>query len=362
MRSVLIALALVSAQALASPCEDDVQPVKTTPRLTFESINKSYPASEAGLAVLKLNSKMVKPFYFEVWPKIKARAHEQGRTVHDIVEEYFTLGHLMMEEDVTVSELKVASNLGISKVHLSFLAELENLGPAAKMGNREWMLVTHTYSAFMSLAVLANILEATYREYPSFHPLKRLSENQVMAILDSLEEASLEHVASHIERRREQYDPKRVLGPGVKLVLKPIVGETIAEDLIRVDSTKESQLAVVLKNKLPLISGWVYKWKDSSEDKYTLALSPEIVHDSVSGEYDSIHKLLRGLIGGNRFKSGIKTLFDIGPNIVEVRNFVAGHKRLIGCLDGRHLRLLKLETMGDTRASYFKSIPKDLCL
>lgn len=362
MRSVLFALAFVSAQAIASQCEDDVQPTKQTPRLTFEMIEQSYPDNEVGLAALKLNSRMMQRFYYDVWPKIKERAHAQGRTVHDLVEEYFTLGHILMEEDVTISELKIASNHSISMVHLSFLAELENLGPSARMRDREWMWVTHTYSAFVSLAVLANVLESTYREYPTFHPLKRLSESQVIAILNSLENASLEHVARHIERRREQYDPKRVLGPGLRLVLRPIVGESIADELIRVDSTKESQLAVVLKNRMPFIPGWVYKWKDSAEDKYTMTLAPQVVRDSRGSDYDSIHKLLRGLIGGNRFKSGVKILSDIGPNIIEVKNYIAGHKRLIGCLDGRHLRILKLESMGDTKASYFKSIPKDLCL
>jgi hypothetical protein len=361
MRSVFFALALVSAPAVASQCEDEVQTPKSTPRLTFETIARSIPSGDNGLGVLKLSSKVIQPFYYDVWPKIKARAEEQGRSVHDIVEEYFTLGHLLLEQDATVSEIKLTSNLSVSKVHLSFLAELENLGPSAKMRDREWTLVMHTYSAFMSLAVLANILEPYHREYPSFHPLKKLNEHQVMLILDSLENASLEHVAKHIERRREQYAPKRVLEP-VRLVLKPIVGESMAEELIQVTPAVENQLAVVLKNRMQFVSGLVYKLKDASDEKYTLTLSPEIVKASQDGEYDSVHKLLRGLIGGNRFKSGIKTLFEVGPNIIEVKNVVAGHKRLIGCLEDRHIRLLRLETMGDSRASYFKKIRKDLCL
>ncbi|MGE3759974.1 MAG: hypothetical protein AB7H97_19560 [Pseudobdellovibrionaceae bacterium] len=361
MRSVLFALAFVSAQAVASQCEDEVQTPKPTPRLTFEMIAKTIPSGDNGLGILKLPPKIIQPFYYHVWPKIKARAEEQGRSVYEIVEEYFTLGQLLLEQDLTISELKLTSNLSVSRVHLSFLAELENLGPSAKMRDREWTLVMHTYSAFMSLAVLANILEPYHREFPSFHPLKKLSEHQVMLILDSLENASLDHAAKHIERRREQYAPKRVLEP-VRLALKPIVGESMAEELIRFTPTQENQLAVVLKNRMPFVSGRVYKLKDASDEKYTLTLSSEIVKASQEGHFDTVHKLLRGLVGGNRFKSGIKTLFEIGPNIIEVKNVVAGHKRLIGCFEERQIRLLKLETTGDSRASYLKKIPKDLCL
>jgi hypothetical protein len=351
MGSALFVLTLLSAQAFAFPCEEEVK--KNPAPLTFEAIEQVLMENEANSGLVNLPRKKLEAFWFHTWSKLKTRADEQKIKIGDVVEGYFSLGQSLIEGTPVGSDVDVASKISVSRVQLQFLRQLEHLPAHANMRDRDWYLVSHAYSTFMNLGVLAITLEPLYRDTPTFHPLSTLTEKQVLRIMDSLENSSLAHAGRLIEERRQQFDPRRIFSPRVRQVLSPIIGPTESGGDI---SAPETQLALVLKNHLEFKPNFEYQVANSNHEDYVLTLSPEIVRDSEHGQYESIYKLLRSLIGGERFKTGIKILPHAGQNVVEVNNLLAGAKRLIGCLDGNRLRLQKLETVHERGET-----PTDLC-
>lgn len=351
MGSALIVLALLSAQAFAYPCEDEVK--NNSAPLTFETIEQALMENEFDSGLVSLPKKKLEGFWLHTWSKLRARADDHKLAVSDVVENYFALGQALIEGTPVGSDVDLASKISVSRVQLQFLRRLERLPPQANMRERDWYLVSHAYSALMNLGVLATSLEPLYRDSPTFHPLAALSEKQVFKIMDSLENSSLTHLSRLIEERRRQFDPRRILGPRVMHVLSPIIGASESDNDI---AAPESELALVLENRLEFTPDFKYQVANSNNEAYTLTLSPDVVHESRHGQYDSIHKLLRSLIGGERFKTGVKALSPGRPNVVEVNHLLVGSKRLIGCLDGDDLRLQKLEPLNSPL-----HVPADLC-
>jgi hypothetical protein len=352
MGCTLIVLALLSAQAFANPCEEELK--KNSTPLTFEAIEQVLIENEANSGLVSLPRKKLETFWFHTWSKLKARADEQKTKISDVIEEYFALGQSLIEGTPIGSDVGVTSKISVSRVQLQFLRRLEHLPTHAHMRDRDWYLVSHTYSTFMNLGVLAITLEPLYRESPTFHPLSSMTEKQALKIMDSLENSSLTHISRTIEERRQQFDPRRILGPRVMQVLSPIIGSTSAENDI---SAPEDQLALVLQNHLEFVPDFKYQVANSNNEDYTLTLAPDVVQEARHGQYDSIYKLLRSLVGGERFKTGIKILSHAGPDVVEVSNLLVGSQRLLGCLDGNSLRLHRLETVTPST----ETTPANLC-
>jgi hypothetical protein len=351
MGSALIVLALLSTRAFAYPCEEELK--KNSTPLTFEAIEQVLMENESDSGVVNLPRKKLEAFWYHTWLKLKARADEQKIKISDVVEEYFALGQSLIEGTPTGSDVGVTSKISVSRVQLQFLRRLEHLPAQANMRSRDWYLVSHTYSTFMNLGVLAIALEPLYRDSPTFHPLSALTEKQVLKIMDSLENSSLTHISRMIEERRQQFDPRRILSHRVRQVLSPLIGQTEADNNI---AAPETQLALILKNRSEFVADFKYQVANSNHEDYTLTLTPEVVHEAQHGQYDAIHTLLRSLVGGERFKTGIKILSHMGPDVVEVNSLLVGTKRLIGCLDGNSLRLHKLETLTPP-----SEIPAHLC-
>jgi hypothetical protein len=193
-----------------------------------------------------------------------------------------------------------------------------------------------------------------------------------MHVLESLDDSALDAMALSIEELRRsatkatsEQSPTPLesgLEPPV-LTAPSMEGETLTPAAASGTQSEahRNQLFTVLKEQVPLSTSTIYSAKNPRGDEFTIEISSGIVNEDSGPERHTIRRLLKSIFHGTGGKSGIKLLSDIGPNIIELKAYVAGHKRLIGCLEGRKLRLLKYGSMPDTRAGYAREIPANLC-
>lgn len=278
------------------------------------------PNGQLGVRVKKEN---VIQFLRDGWPTLKQLAEEDDTTVTEMLSDYFTMIEFLVQETIDPKTLggsiKAATALNRHAVNDLENAHLEKKVNAAR-----------TLVAFWGMSVMAYEMEKGRRLTPSFNPLDPIDSEFVERVLMSLEESTLDHLVALIDgMRAKPVDLSVVLQPWE---YKPFVR---AVDPSPAPPAKPvRQLAIVLKENLELEAEVPYIAPNILGRTYTVTLSPAVIKDFKNGDRGVIQRLLRGVLTGNGHKSGIKTLFDLGPKIVEVKGVLNGHKRLFGCLDG----------------------------
>jgi hypothetical protein len=364
-------LALANA-ALAMPCEKNV----SAPPTTFEKINLTISASPRGYVQITRSAKDFTLFWNEAWPYLKNRAAEADVSVKDLVAEQLELLDLIRttNESFNPSVLKVQRQA--MDRWLNSIERLEKIPLDKKMKSPQWDIVRSVAEALSTVGLMAVHLEETYLDFPTIDPFGKLDVKFIERVFDSLDHSSLDRAAKMIElerQRKEYYAIMKLLvkeREALEALSKSGENEEVVEEQAAVleepaveasDFALNDELAVVLRDELPLESGKIYHATTPRGENLTVTLSESIVKDARNGEDKNIRRLLKSIFLGTGYRSGLKTLYEIGHGIIELKVIGNAHRRLIGCLEGRHVRLLSLKRMGDKGTQYFRQIPANLC-
>lgn len=117
----------------------------------------------------------------------------------------------------------------------------------------------------------------------------------------------------------------------------------------------------LISGEQDFVAGQLYSYRNTNGEDFLVQLSADVVKQAGKGQERSVRRLLAALLTSPSGQNGIKPLFDIGKDIVEIKAVMRGHWRLIGCLRGRKLEIKKLYDMGESRASYQKTLPANFC-
>jgi hypothetical protein len=142
----------------------------------------------------------------------------------------------------------------------------------------------------------------------------------------------------------------------------PTLEQKQAPKVIAVEPIYEVNFALAVRERLPLKAHHPYSYLNSRNEQYTVTLSDDITALLKTDQKDVIYKMLRSLLTGQSGASGLKALFDIGPKIVEVKAIFNGHKRLLGCIEGRSITLVELIDIKDNRSTYSRRIGGGYCI
>lgn len=359
-------------------CEPDLTGLAQSP--TFEQLFKQIFEAQArqsknGIVYILISEDTLKKFWRETWPEITRLAGEQDTSVEALVVEYWSMIDLIAEE-MDLNKQQVAHIRALSASVPQACRELSEIAPGSKMKPRNWSNVKVLYDALISLGHLAFYLESNWRERPSFNPLDPISAQVVRRIFESIEKSGLEQAALLAQTIRGQTTPvladvggeESPAGEEVPPSLRNVgpsdhdFGAQVLEPADRPGiSTGESRLALVLSHNIPLRADFPYEAVTLFGRKLMVTLSPKLVGEYQRGEAAVIQRLLRGILTGRGDKLGIKTLFEIGPGIVELKAIMNGHKRIFGCLDGTRLVLKTLINIKDDGGTYSRRIPHDFC-
>lgn len=298
----------------------------------------------------------VKKFWREGWPAVKEMARENETSAFDIIEEYFIQWDLLMPYADSTARKLAHRQQEIVGILAAFRA-MENVAIDQKLKSQHWQYIKEIFRGFKSLAQFASLMERTFRTEPSFDPFAAIDRAQIQHILDALENVSLDHLSEMGQRLRgEEEKPTEAAAISTSSPPLPIqIDEPVA------DQPVERRLAEVLKRDLPLRADVVYSATNAFNNEMDVLLEPGLLKGLKNGESEIVRRLLRGILLGKGFKSGIKKLAEVGKGIVELKAVMHGHKRIFGCMEGRRLTLKFLMDVRESRGSYAKRIPANLC-
>lgn len=317
------------------------------------------------------SEKRVERFWQVTWPALMNFAQENDMTVEEMFREPMLLVQIYTSQLGSGTEQNRLVEVVMGGL-LKDMAALQNMKVGGKLKATHWERVPRVMAGLHSLMELAFQIEKIHLDEPTFDPIAELEFNNILRVLDSLDDSILDAMSLTVEEqiREWNYEHRREnikSSPAVNLVsessadasvtisapaVKPVGQETISPS---------NELKIALKQDIPLSSATVYLAVGAKGEKFTVHISQDIVEDDRGNERYTLRKLLKSIIHGAGGSVGIKTLFDIGPNIIELKARVEGHKRVIGCLDGRTLYLKSYGPMPTSRAGYARSIPADLC-
>jgi hypothetical protein len=316
----------------------------------------------------------IEEFWQRTWPELQAKARAENMSVAEMLEEPLLLAKLYTSELLSPKEQRQIAILqnGLIKD----LQALEKMSPGGKIKAKHWERIPRVMAGLYSIIQLAFEIERVSLPEPTFNPVDKLSVNLIMHVLQSMDDSVMDAMALSVEemRRIEQAktasknSPSPLPSPdsdeASSLTMELPVTELGSASMTAMEmgiEERTNQLLVVLKERFPLSASIAYSAKNPKGDEFTIEISPGIVAEDSGPESHNIRRLLKSILHGTGGKSGIKLLSSIGPHIVELKAYISGHKRLIGCLEGRKLRLLKYGSMPDSLAGYVREIPANLC-
>jgi len=289
-------------------------------------------------------------FWQQGWPYLEKQALEHGTTPAKMIEEYLTLQDLIYTEgrlydENTSAKLQMLREQTITRINI-----LQSFANAGNLKPEHWEQVHQVMSALFSLAQLAYELERTWTPVPSLDPRAPLTPAQLDQIFTSLENSTLDHAAALASQYRDHVLPET----------DPIELIAETEPATNTPVNPESNLARVLENGGALSDEIEYVALTAKNVELHVKLSRELIKDAHTSEANVLRTLLRSIFTG-RGDRGVKLLTDIGPRIIELKARINGHKRILGCLEGRELLLKILRDMPETRAGYSRVIPQNFC-
>lgn len=364
----LLSLWTVSFTALADEAVAPVEPVscETTAAggLSFDEIVRKMQmlASKTsnGKVGIPLSDADNQYFWNKAWPVLKVAAGESGISVAELLGNYTSILELVAENSQLFPKRFEASMAQI-RLAIDMARQLEEIPANAKMKAKQWDKVASVRMALIKFGMTAFLLEQTWRETPSFDPLAPLTVGNLLKMLDSLENSTLDQMEEAHNRllgisAQPQFDVAETSEPEqVATTLEP--AESSAPD----SSIDSLNFAQVLKNGVELSSSVVYQATTGAGQRVEVTISQDIVKESQGPQRTSVARLLKSIVTGRTASSGIKLLSDIGPHIIELKAVMHGHKRIIGCLKGNVLSLLKFMDIKDNKQTYAKRISPNLC-
>jgi hypothetical protein len=313
--------------------------------------------------------KFERVFVNEALPELWRLATENDITIARLLEDLLATLTLYFEMNSVKSprERKI-------EMH-NIRASLENV---ERLIGRTKFKVNHhqKLAAIMSVLQVAGAVlgrsQITHDGVTRINPWGPFTRDYVTNLLIAADEGLLDRALADQEaktvrfaRQRREFDERRARA---RLEATPTISSEAIEtpvassepDLGEPPPTDERNLAMVLKLELPLRTDWTYEAETSQALRLRVQLAPSLLKQEGGGQRAVVRRLLKGVLIG-RDHAGVKVLAAVGPRIIEVKAVLHGHKRILGCLDGRELRLLRVIDIKADGSAYAKRIPRDLC-
>lgn len=304
---------------------------------------------------LQLSDEKIKEFWQTGFTFLKGLAASHSTTLKDLLGGYFAMYELVMNE---VDSTRGAQ---LSEAHTRFLQSLEKLenSPVSvkKFGPyRDDILIL--LEGLQHLASGLGVFDALAgRKELRVDPQTVHDPKVIRFMFEAFEMHTLDSVVANYDRaqdeiRRAQYEDW----------MSGKFGD-VDDFFTKDESDFEENFAAAVREKLPIKAGHSYKVTNARNEEMTVVIAKEVtdlmlVHGS---ERDVIYRLLGYIMTGRGDTSGVKTLFTIGPRIVEVKGVFHGHKRLIGCLEGRTLYIRQFMELPVTGVQYRHYLSSDYC-
>lgn len=303
-------------------------------------------------------------------PYLKRLAAENETSVRELLEEYVSIVDLTLEtySKFGFEEAKERIIFSQMKNFRRIPEILDQLALRSKLRRTDWELIRGVSIDLALFSTLVVNHEELTRSVPSFHPFGVQDEDYFRRLFLSIDTDALENLAivdhySDIALEKRTRPPVRDEETKEEIVLpveRDILPEEPGEHSSPVDESNRN-LGYRLKHKLSLNEYETYEAKTIFGKELSVTFERALIKSFEARDRDVIVTLLKGILTGRGEKSGIKTLYDVGENIIELKAVMNGHKRIFGCLEGNNLRLLMLKDIKESRAAYFRQIPRDLC-
>lgn len=296
------------------------------------------------------------------WRYLGEVAHDSGTTATDILIEASGVADLInkscREALGTIKEYQPHNQALFTQAFIRLGKFDITRRPKAK----DWSALEITAIRIRLLAKSVVMAQRHFTRRPTFDPFGTMDAEWMQQFLDALQILTLEDAQDMVDilvGARRALDAAAVarsdtIDPGptasTQFSTSPELGE------------KETSLNVLLKAERVAFDPEVSYWARVAQgETYVVTLSDKLVAE-LSGPHERQGmRLLRSLVAQQSAKSGVKKLFTLGPKIIELKAVMRGHWRILGCLDGLHLRLLSLVDLPASGAAYAKRVPADLC-
>ena len=357
-------------------CADELN--LTYPRIDREilrEIRRRQSPAIAGDGELLHGKKKIAIFQTQGWPRLRRAAYENGQSVADLLEEALILVELQMSQVSAAAEVKFFESETRS-ARISF-DSLERLPPGAPIKTKSQR--KHLYSAINLLDRFQYWIFEHDRAYslrPPFNPLGALTADRIEVILDQLETITLDEVmaqASYDKRiwSRSSSSPPPVRAPDAEPTRLPVSVEEV-QTQADIEPNAVPQTNPIPGGEMPPLNRLVHDKAHPEEDityegidrrgrRVSAQFSGALVKQFKAEEASTVDRLIRAILIADGEKSGVKFLPELGVGVVEVRTYINGHKRIFGCLVGRHLHLKLLMTIKDNVGHYSRRVPRNLC-
>jgi hypothetical protein len=298
----------------------------------------------------QLNEDIVKRFWRFTLPYLTKQAATSSMSLSDLVGEYFSMYELVMAE---VDPLAAGRLAATRESFISSAQSLEKLTYDKKIIPNDLEPIRQFLSGLQHLAQGLAVFDVLAgRSEIRIDPRTVDRPSTIRDMIEAFEVHTLDTVVANFDRLKDQIRLR-------ELETARLADEEVPEEE---PMAYETNFAAVVREELPIQANFQYQITNGRGEEMNVVLSDDVIeHLDGSDQKILIYKLLRSLLTGQSGKSGLKTLFDTGPKIVEVKAVFHSHKRLLGCLEGRNLRLLELVELPTSKAGYSRRIPKNYC-
>jgi hypothetical protein len=316
-------------------------------RLSARIISRTIRSRRQG--GIALSNQQVETFWRKGWPYLRKLAADDGISVSEFLAERLALVELAKEYwRANVDHLHAQMN-----VRNAAIAALEALPPDAKMKTRQWDLVRIVVGAIGDMSMIVSYTQIAHELPLTVDPFAVYDAKAMETLFDGMEDVSLDMIIAE-EKKEESADPAAPLVPEQE------PAPVISPPLVPAEVHPFTLAELVRAGEVPQ-SGRTYAAVTPWKHRLQVEFGPGIIDLYSSSDSQIVQRLVRSVLTGRGDKAGLKTLFTVGKKIVELKTVMNGHKRIIGCLDGDHLYLIKLMDIKASIGTYARRIPADLC-
>jgi hypothetical protein len=334
--SLMLAAGLAAGASAAGDCSGALE----LPALTateFARLEANDPP--------EFTTKSIEIFAKEGLPELNRIATENEMTIGQLIDDMFASFELIMERIDGGTDRNLKTQMRNLRSNFDGIEKL--IGRSKLKANHYLRLQTSMLVLQMSGIFIAHD-QLRHQSTTRVNPFGKFDRPYIFHLLSSAEDGFLDRIIGEIDRET-RFEEEAARANKAKRAAAEVV-----------PSSDETNLALVLKDDLPLETDRVYRAESSAGVHLNVRIESALVKQSETGHRPAVRRLLKGIMVG-KSHAGVKLLTALGPKIVEVKAILHGHKRILGCLDGRDLRLLRMIDIKDEPASYYRRIPRDLC-
>ncbi len=343
---------------------------------SLKLVNRQTADNVAQRAFKKINSKTsyssleIKTFLKSGWPEFKKIAASEELTPTEFMRKIYVTLFFMMEQIMPNRPADWLAGLHASSDKLFNIVRWLETKNLEKLKGDDLKHVQLLMNAILGISLQAMESEMTLLDASELNPMLPMDAKQINLIFqicaDATEEVALRVALGEYDKVAEVELPVESpaeLVPDFSHKYIPRTTSEILPDTQNLSANLETpvQLKAILADLSRLTENQNYEFENAHRGKYTISFNNDVVKDAGKGQGETIKKLLSTLFLGSGIGAGIKMLPELGRGVVQIKGVFRGHKRLLGCLEGRHIFIRKFLDIGTTVASYSKAIPKDFC-